>query len=71
MTTRTDPEREIATIIETLLSRDPSLPRQRVEGMVRAQWHSYDGARVRDFVPLLVLRGTREQLDDAQRHSGI
>lgn len=68
MTTRTDPEREIARIVAAVLSSEPSLPRETVERAVREQWHAYDDAKVRDFVPVLVMRGVSEQLGQRVRY---
>lgn len=62
MTTRTDPEKEIRVIVDDLAQHHPSLPRSVVEVTVREEWQSYATARVRDFVPVLVLRGARERL---------
>lgn len=42
----------------------PSVPIDRVTSLVRCLWARFDGASVRDFVPLLVRKQAKEELRD-------
>lgn len=42
----------------------PSVPTDQVTILVQCLWSHFDGASVRDFVPLLVRRQAREELLD-------
>lgn len=70
-----DPERlePTCTIRERRLLEDaqrdiceahPCLPVERVHVVVECLWAAYDGARVRDFIPVLVRKQAREELRD-------
>jgi hypothetical protein len=40
----------------------PQLPPEQVRDAVQAQYHRFDGSKIRDFVPIFVERNTREEL---------
>lgn len=42
----------------------PSVPPDQVAVLVECLWHHFDGAPVRDFVPLLVRKQAHEELSD-------
>lgn len=56
----TSEESEEARVLEhvrdRLSSRFPQVPAQRVSDVVARTYHDFDGARIRDFVEILVER---------------
>lgn len=64
-TTRTIRERRLIEDAQRdLCQAHPWLPAERVHGVVESLWAAYDGARVRDFIPVLVRKQAREELRD-------
>jgi UDP-glucose 4-epimerase len=57
-----DESKSIDTIIAALELRFPKLPRPEIEEVVGQRYHEFDGASVRDYIPVLVQRGARDQL---------
>ena len=57
-----DEAKTIDTVIAALELRFPQLPRPEIESVVGESYHQFDGAPVRDYIPVLVQRGAREQL---------
>jgi hypothetical protein len=57
-----DETKSIDTVIAALELRFPEFPRPEIEQVVGASYHQFDGAPVRDYIPVLVQRGAREQL---------
>lgn len=48
--------RVLTHVSQRLSSRFPDIPSQRVTDVVADTYHQFDGARVRDFVEILVER---------------
>ena len=58
-------EREtLHRIVERLLPRFPELPAEYVEAAVVGRYRDFEHSRVRDFVPVLVERRAREDLEN-------
>ncbi len=52
----------IEELVTTLRGRYPDADAYGVEQLVRTLWATYDGARIRDFIPVLVEHSAREAL---------
>lgn len=64
-TTRTISERRLIEDAQRdICEAHPWLPAERVHVVVECLWAAYDGARVRDFLPVLVRKQAREELRD-------
>jgi hypothetical protein len=61
MTTE-DEARAVDQVAARLASRFPSAPGDRVAELVGSIHHRFDGAPIRDFVPILVEHAARDQL---------
>jgi hypothetical protein len=48
--------RVVAHVSQRLTTRYPQIPTQRVSDVVEHAYHGFDGARVRDFIEILVER---------------
>jgi UDP-glucose 4-epimerase len=59
-----DETKSIDTVIAALESQFPSVGRPEIAKVVGQRYHEFDGAPVRDYIPVLVQRGAREQLLD-------
>jgi hypothetical protein len=57
-----DESKSINTVIASLEAQFPKLSRPAIEEIVDARYHQFDGAPVRDYIPVLVERGARDQL---------
>jgi len=57
-----DEERAIARILPVLITEFPNTTRTMIMDCVAQARARFDGAPVRDFVPLFVLREARQQL---------
>ena len=57
-----DETKSIDTVIAALELRFPTLPRPEIEEVVGHTYHQFDGAPIRDYIPVLVQRGARNQL---------
>ena len=53
----------IDDLVERLTSRYPAISKATVEGIVRDVHARFDGRPLRDYVPLLVERHARSELD--------
>ncbi|TYL50256.1 three-helix bundle dimerization domain-containing protein [Agromyces mariniharenae] len=60
-----DEERELAEVIDRLITRFPAARRAEVEGAVTVEYLALDGNRVRDFVPVLVEKQAKKRLEKA------
>jgi hypothetical protein len=56
--TRTPPDEQIDSVVRRLAAT-LDVPRSEIEGAVRAAFEGWNGARVRDFVPIFVERELR------------
>ena len=64
-------ERQAMRIVELELHVEfPSMPVDQVAILVECLWSHFDGATVRDFVPLLVRKQAQEELRDHLRPRG-
>jgi UDP-glucose 4-epimerase len=57
-----DETKSIDTVIAALELRFPKFARPAIADVVGQRYHQFDGAPVRDYIPVLVQRGAREQL---------
>ncbi len=62
-----DEERRVADVVERLRRRYPAVDQELVTWVVDAAHRDLDGARVRDFVPILVEKHARDVLDQEAR----
>jgi hypothetical protein len=49
-------------VVERLAKRFPTLPRERIEQAVYAEYVALDGGRIREYVPVLVEHGAKDRL---------
>jgi hypothetical protein len=72
--TRPDARRQAAErfairrIIARMLEQFPELPATEIERAVYGSYDTFDDSAVRDFVPVLVERATRQQLAEQNYH---
>ncbi|MGO4533343.1 three-helix bundle dimerization domain-containing protein [Leifsonia sp. 2MCAF36] len=52
---------------ERLAERYPGVPRERIDELVEKHHEGFDGAPVRDFVPVLIEHDVKEQLNAEER----
>ncbi|WP_418002171.1 three-helix bundle dimerization domain-containing protein [Mycobacterium sp. PDNC021] len=64
-------ERAIGQVVARLTARYPSLDPDRIGTAVRQAHESFASSAVRDFVPLLVERHVREELDEGLRAAAV
>ncbi|MBU8820820.1 hypothetical protein KL864_33695 [Mycolicibacterium goodii] len=57
-----DEDRLIEQVVVRLLAGFPQVPHGTVHDIVGSAHHRFDGASIRDFVPLCVERHTKEKL---------
>jgi hypothetical protein len=57
-----DETKSIDTVIAALELRFPKLPRPEIAEVVDERYHQFDGAPVRDYIPVLVQREAGRQL---------
>jgi hypothetical protein len=65
MSTVTTTPREDAAIMlvaQRLHERFPGVPEAKVAATVQQHYHRFDDSRIRDYVPIFVERGAREEL---------
>lgn len=55
----------IAELVESLRAKYPQADPQGVSELVHSLWAKFDGARFRDFIPVLVEHSARETLTNA------
>lgn len=58
-----DEDKAIADVIERLQARFPQTAEIEIDGAVRDAQRSFERARVRDFVPVLVEREARARIE--------
>ncbi|MFC6010498.1 three-helix bundle dimerization domain-containing protein [Nocardia lasii] len=61
----TDEAQQIEAVVQRLAQRYPSIPFEDVEDAVYLAYGTFDDARVRDFIPLLVERRATRALATA------
>ncbi len=54
--------RSVMSVVEALEGRVDAVDRDTLIAVVEADFRRYDGARIKDFVPVLVERDVRAQL---------
>jgi hypothetical protein len=64
-------ERAIGQVVARLTARYPSLDPDRIAAAVRLAHEGFASSAVRDFVPLLVERHVREELDEGLRAAAV
>ncbi|KQR94180.1 hypothetical protein M1742_24920 [Salmonella enterica subsp. enterica serovar Typhimurium] len=57
-----DETEPLADVVRRLHQRFPAIPTERVADAVMAAYYRFDGARIRDFIPVLVERAARNTL---------
>jgi hypothetical protein len=57
-----DAARQVDALVQELCRAFPNAPTERVHDVVLGTWQEFLGARVRDFVPLLVRRRAMRSL---------
>ncbi|TLH64529.1 three-helix bundle dimerization domain-containing protein [Mycolicibacterium aubagnense] len=63
--------RAIGEVVTRLAARYPSLDPARIATAVRQTHEGFASCRVRDFVPLLVERHVRAELDEGLRATAV
>ena len=63
--TTDDEIRAVEKVVERLRAKFISIPQQRVTEVVDAAYHEFDGAPIRDFVPIMVERMSADRLSAA------
>ncbi|WP_243077196.1 three-helix bundle dimerization domain-containing protein [Microbacterium sp. SS28] len=58
-----DEDAAIADVVDRLAERFPTLPRERIAAAVAESHARFEGAKVRDFVPVLIEREARALLE--------
>ena len=58
----TEVELDLGPLVETLTARTPGADPAQVRQVVENIAHRFDGARVRDFLPVLILKAAKDQL---------
>jgi hypothetical protein len=62
-TTRMAREAELLRqVTERLRRQFPELPAQQIDATVHGNYDAFEGSRIRDFIPVLVERATRQEL---------
>ena len=64
-------ERAIGEVVARLTARYPSLDPTQIASAVRQTYDGFASSRVRDFVPLLVERHVRAELDEGLRAAAV
>ncbi|MEN2742498.1 hypothetical protein ABCS02_32380 [Microbacterium sp. X-17] len=62
MSTVTDETEPLADVVRRLHERFPQLPTERVSDAVMHAYYQFDGAPIRDYIPVLVERAARATL---------
>lgn len=57
-----DEDRAVAHVIDRLAERFPGMPRTSIERAVQENREALAGGRVRDYIPVLIEHGAKEQL---------
>jgi hypothetical protein len=67
-----DPQKEkdaVEQVAERLAEKFPDVDRAHVDDVVHSEYEALAGARVRDYIPVLVEHESREDLTDETRPS--
>jgi hypothetical protein len=67
--TEDDEAVSIDRVVTELRERFPGVPRPVVERLVADRYRQFDGAPVRDYIPVMVRRSARESLASIVRDS--
>ena len=67
---RADEERLIHEVERDMCEAFPWLPADHVGVVVECLWAAYDGASIRDFIPVLVRKQAREELREVS-HAAV
>jgi hypothetical protein len=57
-----DDEKMVAGVVADLKPKFPDVPHVVIEQFVEAQYRLYEGAPIRDYIPVMARRGARESL---------
>jgi hypothetical protein len=57
-----DEAKSLDRVVVELGQRFPAVPKSVVERLVADQYHEFDGAPVRDYIPVMVKRVAKESL---------
>jgi hypothetical protein len=57
-----DELRAVEQVVDRLSVKFAHMPAQRVSEVVRETYHEFDGAPIRDFVPIMVEKSARVRL---------
>jgi len=57
-----DELRAVEQVVDRLSERFSQVPAQRVSEVVDQTYHEFDGAPIRDFVPIMVEKSARDRL---------
>ena len=60
--TRSDEDIAVEHAAERLAERFPEVPRQRIDELVEKHHEEFEGAPVRDFVPVLIEHDVKQEL---------
>jgi hypothetical protein len=68
-TPQNDSEEDIAVehAAERLADRFPEVPREHIDELVEKKHEEFDGAPVRDFVPVLIEHDVKQELNAEER----
>ena len=55
----------IAELVESLRGMYPRVDGESLSELVHGQWATYDGARIRDYIPVLVTHSVRDMLSQS------
>jgi hypothetical protein len=58
-------QKEILRVIERLKKQFPEVQVEEIERAVHGRYTSFEGSPIRDFVPILVERASRQSLSDS------
>ena len=65
--TAADEDIAVEHVAERLADRYPGVPRERIDELVEKHREEFDGARVRDFVPVLIEHDVKQELNAPHR----
>jgi hypothetical protein len=57
-------------VMARLRSQFPELPAETIEASVLGRYQELDGSKIRDFVPVLVERAAKRELDERRSSPG-
>lgn len=65
---RQNEEAALRRVTERLAQQFPELDEEQISRAVHGRYDDYEGSRVREFIPVLVERGARDQLRATTRY---